>query len=791
MKYLHIKRNLALFMTAAMVMTGTPVIAGAQEYEGEEVFAENAEADLSGEAESSEEVTDFSEEAETAEEPESAEKPETIEAPENTEMPENTEGLEQQEAESEEADAYDQQETEAVDTLEEVDTEKPEESAENLETDFDSGEEDSAAGSDLDSALENIKEISADTEITIPAVQDPTMSDFFFTFTPSQSGFYHAETSLGVYGPDIIRPYMLNGYHVYENIGSLWNYQPYLKKGQKYTLRVSSFSGNGGTFSVHLTKAGNYDAYPYAGRSYSGDVTWTFDGTRLAVSTTERKISYTGPFIGSYCFGQNAKVKEVVIEEGPTEIEDGSIFFAGDYFTELEKIELPASLTVIGSEFLKDAANLKTVTVPANSSLKNIKEDAFANTPYYASLTGEYGMLGNVVLKYQGKNASTTVPSNTKAIAGKSMASCKTLKSVTIPKSVETIGYAAFRSDTLLEKVTLNEGLKTIEAAAFMGCDSLHEITIPKSVTLIRPYAIGYSHYNYEDSDEKDPYAIGQKYTDPNHIVINCWYNSQGYLYAKNNGFPYKLLDKKNLGNSEIAWADFAQTPTTGNTKVTATVYFAGNKLKAGTDYTYKVEYLSNRRIKVTVTGKGSYSGTLSQTIYDDYYHETKPVPLAKGKTFTAGTSRYKVTGNRVVTYIGTTNKNATKITIGNTITYKKVTYKITSVYTKSLRKNTKVSQISIGNNVTVIGTSAFEGCTALKSVTIGTGVTTIGKDAFKSCKKISAITIRSTKLKTVGSNAFRGIYAKAKIRVPSAKLKAYQKLLKNKGQGSKVVISR
>ena len=91
---------------------------------------------------------------------------------------------------------------------------------------------------------------------------------------------------------------------------------------------------------------------------------------------------------------------------------------------------------MIGSEFLKDAANLKTVTVPASSSLKNIKEGAFANTPYYASLTGEYGMLGNVVLKYQGKNASTTVPSNTKAIAGKSMASCKTLKSITIPKSV-------------------------------------------------------------------------------------------------------------------------------------------------------------------------------------------------------------------------------------------------------------------------------------------------------------------------------------------------------------------
>ena len=787
MKYLHIKRNLAFFMTAAMVMTGTPVIAGAQEYEGGEAFAETADADFSGEADGSEGVTDFSEEAETAEEPESAEKPETIEEHESTETPENIEGLEQQEAESEETDAYDQQETEAADTLEEeADTEKPEESTESLETDFDSGEKESVAGSDLDSALENIKEISADTEITIPAVQDPTMSDFFFTFTPSQSGFYHAETSLSIYGP-----YIVNPQNTYEIVGSLQSYQPYLKKGQQYTLRVSSFLDGGGTFSVHLTKAGNYDAYLYAGRWQNGDVSWTFDGTRLTVSTTERKISYTGPFIGSYCFGQNAKVKEVVIEEGPEEIEDESKFFAGDYFTELEKIELPASLTVIGSEFLKDAENLKTVTVPANSSLKNIKEGAFANTPYYASLIGEYGMLGNVVLKYQGKNASTTVPSNTKAIAGKAMASCKSLKSVIIPKSVENIGDYAFQSDTALEKVVLNEGLKTIGGAAFMGCDSLHEITIPKSVTLIQPYAIGYSHYNYVDSDEKDPYAIGQKYDDPNHIVINCWYNSQGYVYAKSEGFPYKLMDKKDIGNSEIAWADFAQSPTTGNTKVTATVYFAGNKLKSGTDYTYKVEYLSNRRIKVTVTGKGSYSGILSQTIYDDYYHETKPVPLAKGKTFTSGTSRYKVTGNRVVTYIGTTNKNATKITIGNTVTYKKVTYKITSVYTKSLRKNTKVSQISIGNNVTAIGTSAFEGCTALKSVTIGTGVTSIGKDAFKSCKKISAITIRSTKLKAVGSNAFRGIYAKAKIRVPSAKLKAYQKLLKNKGQGSKVKISR
>lgn len=745
MKYLHVKKNLALFMTAVITVTGTPVLAGAQEYEEKAVLEEAADS-----SELSEENADFQEEPE------------------------------EMYAQDEKTDDGDELETEDVDTLEEEpDTGEIEETPEISEEDFDSGEEDAQAASDLENALQNIKEISTDTEIVVPA-----SSDSFFAFTPSQSGFYEVEESLGVYGP-----YIVDGNNVHKTLGSLGQYQPYLKKDQRYILKVSSSSfGNGGTFQIHFTGNGNYDAYQYAGRT--DEATWTFDGSRLTFSTKGR-ISHSGPFSGSYCLGENAVVKELVITEGATEIPDECIYFSRQYFAELEKVQLPASLTVIGEKVFKDYAKLKTVTVPANSSLTNVKEGAFVNTPYYNSLTGEYSMLGNVVLKYQGKSAASTIPANTKSIGAKSMSSCKTLKSITVPGTVEYIGYAAFQSDTSLEKVVLNEGLKTIDGAAFMGCDSLHEITIPKSVTLIQAYAIGYSRYNSVESDEKDPYEIGQKYDREDQIVINCWYNSTGYSYAISDGFPYKLMDKKDLGDSKISNTYFTQQKTAKQTKVTANVSFAGNKLKEGRDYTCKAEYLSNGKIRVTVTGKGEYFGTYRETITDEYYQVKKAVPLAKGKTFTAGTSRYKVTGTRAVTYLGTTNKKATKISIGNTITYKQVTYKITSVYTKALRKNTKVSQVSIGNNVATIGTSAFEGCTALKSVTIGTGVVSIGKDAFRNCKKNSAITIKSTKLKTVGSNAFRGIYGKAKIKVPSSKLKAYQKILKNKGQGSKVKISR
>ena len=48
---------------------------------------------------------------------------------------------------------------------------------------------------------------------------------------------------------------------------------------------------------------------------------------------------------------------------------------------------------------------------------------------------------------------------------------------------------------------------------------------------------------------------------------------------------------------------------------------------------------------------------------------------------------------------------------------------------------------------------------------------------------------VPSAKLKTVGKNAFKGIKATAKIKVPKSKEKSYKKLLKGKGQGSKVKI--
>lgn len=138
----------------------------------------------------------------------------------------------------------------------------------------------------------------------------------------------------------------------------------------------------------------------------------------------------------------------------------------------------------------------------------------------------------------------------------------------------------------------------------------------------------------------------------------------------------------------------------------------------------------------------------------------------------------------------------------GTILKSKNVTYKVTKkgsevAYTKISSTSTSVNipnTVKIGGisyKVTSVSANAFKGNKKLSKVTIGANITSIGKNAFNGCKNLKTITIKSTKLKSVGQNAFKGIKSTAKIRVPSKQLKAYKKLLKGKGQGKKVRITK
>ena len=129
---------------------------------------------------------------------------------------------------------------------------------------------------------------------------------------------------------------------------------------------------------------------------------------------------------------------------------------------------------------------------------------------------------------------------------------------------------------------------------------------------------------------------------------------------------------------------------------------------------------------------------------------------------------RYKITSSSpnggTVTFIKPLKKTNTKFTVGSVVMIHNLPYKITKIEKNAFKNNKRLSKITLGNNITNIGSSAFFGD-----------------------KKLKLIIIKTSKLKTVGKSAFKGISPKAVIKVRKSKYKKYRKLLKNKGQRTSV----
>ena len=174
-----------------------------------------------------------------------------------------------------------------------------------------------------------------------------------------------------------------------------------------------------------------------------------------------------------------------------------------------------------------------------------------------------------------------------------------------------------------------------------------------------------------------------------------------------------------------------------------------------------------------------------------------KPTPgstlPAKGKTYTVGALKYKVTKsaakNGTVTVTASKKKNYRTITIPKTVKIGKYTFKVTSIASKAFKNNKNLKKAVIGDNVTTIGASAFEGDRQLTTVIIGKGVTKIESKAFKGDAKLATIKINTKKLKTVKKDAWKGIAKKAKFKVPKGKAKAYKSLLKKGGLPAKASV--
>ncbi len=90
----------------------------------------------------------------------------------------------------------------------------------------------------------------------------------------------------------------------------------------------------------------------------------------------------------------------------------------------------------------------------------------------------------------------------------------------------------------------------------------------------------------------------------------------------------------------------------------------------------------------------------------------------------------------------------------------------VTSIGSSAFFYCTSLKSVTIGNVVTSIGDGAFLYCTSLQTVAMGNGVESIENDAFAYCTALQAVTMGSG-VTSIGSSAFYGCTSLMRIGIP------------------------
>ena len=193
----------------------------------------------------------------------------------------------------------------------------------------------------------------------------------------------------------------------------------------------------------------------------------------------------------------------IVIPEGVKYIGGGAFFS----HPEIRSLVIPDSVEYIGQEAFADCSSLSEISF--GKGINEIGPDAFADTAWLKNR--EWAIAGDILLKYNGKEARVTVPSEVKAVGIAAFAGNSYIKDVTIPEEtdmiwqsafegcdhleraeikgkVTDIEYCTFKDCTSLQNIILPDSLETIQSLAFLNCIRLKEVRIPEKTQLLNSY---------------------------------------------------------------------------------------------------------------------------------------------------------------------------------------------------------------------------------------------------------------------------------------------------------------
>ena len=532
---------------------------------------------------------------------------------------------------------------------------------------------------------------------------------------------------------------------------------------------------------------------------------YAFEGTPWFNNQPDGCV-YIGKSLCAYK-GEMSQGTHIKVKEGTIEICGG--VFQG--CTGLASIEIPNSVTSIGSSAFEGCSSLTSVTIP--NSVTEIGGQAFCfctelmsievdkDNQSYTSVDGVlYDKNKTTLICCPGGKTSVEIPNGVTNIGYAAFAGCTGLTTITIPNGVTLIDYATFFGCTGLTSIEIPNSVTKIELWAFNGCTGLTSIVIPNSVTRLHYQAfvgcIGLTSVTI---------GKGVDFSDIEHLLSVCtglmfinvdennskYASIDGILYDKNITTLIRCPRGKSsveIPNSVTEIGRGAFYGCTGLTSIgiSNNVTEIGDRAFSGCTGLMSIDVDKDNQVYASVdgvlynkditkiicwpAGKPSVEIPNSVTKIEDYAFygcigltsieiSNSVTEIGRGAFdgCTGLMSIYVDKDNQVYASVDGVlyNKNITTLIRcpeGKALI--EIPNSVTSIGYEAFYGCTGLTSIEIPNSVIEIGDRAFAGCTGLIRFEIPNSVTSIGDYAFQSCSSLKSITIPNS-VTSIGFSVF------------------------------------
>lgn len=550
------------------------------------------------------------------------------------------------------------------------------------------------------------------------------------------------------------------------------------------TINAGAFNGCSSLETLTLKNVAKID---------SSDTNRTFGGC-----TSLKKVSVTGvtttdntgkttlsTTIGTSAFKDNKALKEINLDTIKTVSQEA---FRGcgvaDDGTD------PATLTLNNVNAIGSLAfygcGFKAVQIPRQlTSVATGKIDGVEYGPFAGGKleTVSFGTLINTIPDNLCMNTTSlqkielqSVKASLRTIGKNAFKGCTSVEEVTIPKGILTVSNSAFEGCSGLTDVTI--AAKTINAKAFAECTNLKAVKMEEGVTTIQGMAFANTQISAvtipstlttagttkEGTIEKGPFAGTMIATVHGQTEDSTEAQEGATILPETKKIPDNLF----LGCTSIIDVQIPETVTEIGQKAFKDASSVENVTFAVNTETGKVKGVE----KIGISAFDGCSSlqelvlpeTVTEVLQGAFANEgalvkadmSRAASLKKWdkESFKGDTALAEVvlpTAGGITAIPDGAFAGCTSLTGENL----KIPKNIVTI-TANAFKESGLKKLYIPNQVTTIGTSAFEACKNLEDVHISNNISIISQSTFKNCEKLEKIEI-PVKVDQIGTNAFYG----------------------------------